>query len=472
MNCTAPIRWLPNEILTLIFEHICVGPATVQKILGDAPPVLQLSAVCSHWRSVLQSAPSLWTDIMLWFDADGNIPRFETVRLFLEQSKEKLLTLSIHFDHGGAIQLQKILDHPAFLAIASHAHRWEFLELTGQWPEDLCILRAPVISSCPELETLKLFEFDECDYGFVLGFVPMPKLTHLHGADFSPLHPTHSFPWHQLTRLGLDAIMHSVPRLVELCENLLDLDIHVDPRWEIHVPHLHISTTHPNLKCLCIKLRSSDPDDPETQILGQLLAALSFPSLTELEIINDSHESPNEKQAVVHCSFDMLEIFINKCSSTLEELALHDVSISDSDLTALLRNLPSLTSISIQDPHTTSAGTPIDVICPLSTAFINSLRVKTNPVLLPNLERISLVIRKEFDERTLIRMINSRWSIHDDSDDEDEDEDVEINFLYFAAVRIQLPGVDLEKLRPLKAMKEEGLEISVKTGMLDVVDFI
>ncbi|KAE9411383.1 hypothetical protein BT96DRAFT_911975 [Gymnopus androsaceus JB14] len=69
-------------------------------------------------------------------------------------------------------------------------------------------------------------------------------------------------------------------------------------------------------------------------------------------------------------------------------------------------------------------------------------------------------------------MIRSRWSLHDDSDNEDEDEDVEIGFFYFAAARIQLPVVDLEKLGPLKAMKEDGLKISVKTGMLDVVDFI
>ncbi|KAE9411379.1 hypothetical protein BT96DRAFT_911971 [Gymnopus androsaceus JB14] len=472
MRCTAPIRWLPNEIFTLIFELVCVGPANLQKIQGDAPPVLQLSAVCSHWRSVLQSAPSFWTDMDVWFDAEGNIPRFETVQLFLDQSKEKLLTLSIRFDHGGdAIQLQKILGHPAFLAIASQAHRWEFLELTGQWPEDLCILRAPVISSCPELETLQLFEFDECNDGFFLGFVSMPKLTHLPGEYFHPLHPTQDIPWHQLTRVGLDAMMHDVPRLVELCGNLLELDIHLDPHWEIDIPHLHTSTAHQNLECLCIMLGSLNPDDPETDTLEQLLATLSFPSLTELEIINDD-EPPDQKQTVVRCSFGMLDNLINECSSTLEELTLHNISISDSDLIALLRNLPSLTSISIQDPHIASASTPVNVICPLSTAFIESLRVKTNPVLLPNLERISLLIRKEFDEKTLVRMINSRWSLHEDSDDEDEDEDVEINFLYFAAVRIQLPGVDLEKLGPLKAMKEEGLEISVKTGMVDVVDFI
>ncbi|KAE9411387.1 hypothetical protein BT96DRAFT_911979 [Gymnopus androsaceus JB14] len=472
MHGTAPIQWVPNEILDLIFEFVCAGPAKLQKIQGDeTPPVLQLSAVCSHWRSVLQFAPSLWAHIAVWFDADGNIPRFETVQLFLERSKEKPLTLDIRFDHGGdAIQLQKILDHPAFLAIAYQAHRWKFLSLTGQRPEDLCILRAPVISSCPELETLQLFEFDECNVGFFLGFVSMPKLKHLPGEYFHPLHPTQDIPWHQLTQVGLDAMMHDVPRLVELCGNLLELDIHSDPYWEIDVPHLHTSTTHQNVEFLAVILWSLEPEGPETDTLKQLFKALSFPHLSGLQIIDDNYDSPDEKQIVVHCSFGMLDNFINECSSTLEQLTLHDISISDSDLIALLRNLPSLTFISIQDPHITSAGTPIDVICPLSTAFIKSLRVKTNPVLLPNLECILLVIRNECDETTLVKMIRSRWSIHEDSDDEDEDEDFAI--LEKVMVRIQMPVVDLEKLEPLKVLKEEGLEVSVRTGMLDVVDFI
>ncbi|KAE9411378.1 hypothetical protein BT96DRAFT_1011204, partial [Gymnopus androsaceus JB14] len=349
-SLVAPIWMIPDDVLILIFEYLCVEHANLQKIQGDAPSVLQLSAVCSHWRSVLQFSPSLWTDIVVSFNAEG-MPQLETVQLFLERSKEKLLTLDIDIEHGDdAMRLQEIIGCPAFLAIASQAHRWASLELRVHRPEDLCILRAPIIASCPELQTLELVQLcgDEQAQTAILDFVPMPKLTDFLGEYFDPFHPTHNLPWHQLTRLVIDAT-YDIPRLVELCENLLDLSVRMDScDWDfddmVYQPML---TAHQNVQYLTLLLSSSDQEDPVP--IERLLEALSLPQLTRLEIIN--YTAHMDEPTVFNCSSGMLNSFINKCSCTLDRIAFYHISISDIDLTTFLRNTPSLTSISIQDPE-------------------------------------------------------------------------------------------------------------------------
>ncbi|KAE9386385.1 hypothetical protein BT96DRAFT_775488, partial [Gymnopus androsaceus JB14] len=49
----SPIRRVPNEVLCVIFGHYCRSYKTAR-----AP--VKLVSICSHWRSVVTSTPSLW----------------------------------------------------------------------------------------------------------------------------------------------------------------------------------------------------------------------------------------------------------------------------------------------------------------------------------------------------------------------------------------------------------------------------
>ena len=91
----------------------------------------------------------------------------------------------------------------------------------------MCILRPPIISSFPELQTLRLVDFEECNDVCVSEFAPMPKLRSILGENFYSLHPPQRLPWYQLTQPTIHSV-HDVPRLVELCENLLALSVEVD----------------------------------------------------------------------------------------------------------------------------------------------------------------------------------------------------------------------------------------------------
>ena len=99
-SLAAPIWKIPDEVLGLIFGHLCDEHARLQKIGTEkhSVPVLRLSAVCSHWRSVLCSTPSFWSNFVVSFTADG-ILVFDAINLFLERSKQMLLDVSILFEH-------------------------------------------------------------------------------------------------------------------------------------------------------------------------------------------------------------------------------------------------------------------------------------------------------------------------------------------------------------------------------------
>ncbi|KAJ7918990.1 hypothetical protein B0H13DRAFT_1990934 [Mycena leptocephala] len=96
----SPIHSIPPEIVSLIFEFTLppfvpsYGLASVQ----NGPWVL--SAVCSRWRYIALSQPSLWTTIFLDFtDEDWDAPSFELIqpKLAAYLARSKQLPLNITF---------------------------------------------------------------------------------------------------------------------------------------------------------------------------------------------------------------------------------------------------------------------------------------------------------------------------------------------------------------------------------------
>ncbi|KAE9390779.1 hypothetical protein BT96DRAFT_796016, partial [Gymnopus androsaceus JB14] len=59
----SPIRRLPDDILSVLFEQYCIDSEQQFPTLGP----FKLSAVCSHWRSIVLSNPSIWSRITFRF---------------------------------------------------------------------------------------------------------------------------------------------------------------------------------------------------------------------------------------------------------------------------------------------------------------------------------------------------------------------------------------------------------------------
>ncbi|KDQ62004.1 hypothetical protein JAAARDRAFT_150970, partial [Jaapia argillacea MUCL 33604] len=60
----APIRRLPHEVLSGIFEHLVTTDAGDSDEFHFMIP-LRLTHVCAYWRSLANSTPSLWSSISL-----------------------------------------------------------------------------------------------------------------------------------------------------------------------------------------------------------------------------------------------------------------------------------------------------------------------------------------------------------------------------------------------------------------------
>ncbi|KAE9401964.1 hypothetical protein BT96DRAFT_817190, partial [Gymnopus androsaceus JB14] len=91
-SLVAPIRRVPDEILGEIFEYYCSSPCALY-LNGTGNGPLIVSAVCSHWRSIVHSTPSLWSRISLRLGPES-APR-SILQLFLDRSKEVPLELVV-----------------------------------------------------------------------------------------------------------------------------------------------------------------------------------------------------------------------------------------------------------------------------------------------------------------------------------------------------------------------------------------
>jgi hypothetical protein len=132
-GAVSPLRRIPAELISLIFTF-----ASARKFMGtylintEAGPWV-LSAVCSRWRNIALSQPSLWTCISLDFTDDGPDSPYAAgilpiVRAHLERSQQFPLDITFHpfFETHCTKMEQCVLD-----LLALHSDRWETLIFSG-----------------------------------------------------------------------------------------------------------------------------------------------------------------------------------------------------------------------------------------------------------------------------------------------------------------------------------------------------
>ncbi|KAJ3568115.1 hypothetical protein NP233_g5920 [Leucocoprinus birnbaumii] len=108
-------RNVPSEVLSLIFEEACRGPAQVreeqtEEMPLEEPPMplkdagaiksilLRLGKVSSRWRSVIHSTPRLWAVWSLWLDPYDFKYRVAMMTEYIRLSKNLPLTITLNFD--------------------------------------------------------------------------------------------------------------------------------------------------------------------------------------------------------------------------------------------------------------------------------------------------------------------------------------------------------------------------------------
>ncbi|THU92594.1 hypothetical protein K435DRAFT_612967, partial [Dendrothele bispora CBS 962.96] len=94
----APIRKLPVEVLTIIFNFYCSSTYALSINVTHPsrvilPATLDLAQTCSRWRKIVMSQPVLWSSLYI----DLDIPRriYSLIHLYLRKSAHVPLNLHI-----------------------------------------------------------------------------------------------------------------------------------------------------------------------------------------------------------------------------------------------------------------------------------------------------------------------------------------------------------------------------------------
>ncbi|KAJ7314384.1 hypothetical protein DFH08DRAFT_895330, partial [Mycena albidolilacea] len=126
----SPLRRMPVEIISLIFKFAAPFRSYVMNV-EEGPWVL--SAVCSWWRTIALSQPSLWNGFVLNFTDDPGSPGsarriLPLVEAHLERSQKLPLTVTFSpFREIACTEAEQTLLN----LLAAHCDRWETVELYG-----------------------------------------------------------------------------------------------------------------------------------------------------------------------------------------------------------------------------------------------------------------------------------------------------------------------------------------------------
>ncbi|KAF9072205.1 hypothetical protein BDP27DRAFT_435015 [Rhodocollybia butyracea] len=165
----SPIRRLSNEVLLHIFEYVCE-----ENLLQSYPwfsdrrplielispvitylPTMAISSVCSRWRVLALSSPSLWANIKVEMytpageKATALVGFVDTVARFLERSGNWPLSLSLYMEGIPSYETGQ----PPLTFLTQHARRWKTFMYRGD-----CLL-----TKCPSVKSLGLVGWEDYD---------------------------------------------------------------------------------------------------------------------------------------------------------------------------------------------------------------------------------------------------------------------------------------------------------------------
>ncbi|PFH46002.1 hypothetical protein AMATHDRAFT_51337 [Amanita thiersii Skay4041] len=276
------IHSLFPEILLQIFEMIIRSAGTNKR-----PIPFILGQVCSTWRDIILSAPSLWTHIRIpadfdqppteaTCDSDAAILRDHeslydlTACLRTMVERAGTLPLIIHYE----CHREYPSNTPTFQVLLDHIHRWDEFHLKSLDAVALFTLKE---QHAPFLRILDI----PCtgDVTFSFPFVSCPSLTHLSWPTSETLPGINgAIPWGNLESLKVrGSSATDALRVLEYSTKLRHFEHHLDYDDREVVSGNHI--IHTKLQRVSIK--------------GPLLPFLSLPLLSHLHLFAGTRELPN-----------------------------------------------------------------------------------------------------------------------------------------------------------------------------------
>ncbi|KAK7031133.1 hypothetical protein VNI00_013741 [Paramarasmius palmivorus] len=384
------IRILPDELLLWIF-HMCIESPVEDDSRPHSQPggtsvTIILSRVCSRWRALTLSEPSLWTTIQTDFQGSSLVGieaieerTYALIKCCVARSENK--PLHIHFDisrlgHG---DLASGLHRRTLAEIIKHAYRWKdaFVQLEGgdiiDLPHSLPVLESlrirrshigrppPVVSGSHIIDTPRLRELEIHVSDVENHILSRLNTRHLIRLTLTQYHFS-----------ALPQILGSIPSLVEVkLQKCRLLPTYTSLTSQIITSH--IRTLHMNHFCGSTEY---------------LFRSLTLPSLTSL------HIAAYDATGGVGRDRSVLIEFLRRSRPPLTELVLQSIPFPPEDLAVVLGLFPSITKLGLGN-H--SYGSENEDAAVANEALFARLKVNLstpphNPedLFLPNLSSLAL----------------------------------------------------------------------------------
>ncbi|RXW23516.1 hypothetical protein EST38_g2343 [Candolleomyces aberdarensis] len=340
------ISALPPELLSEIFLNLTALQSENQRKI-----VATLSLVCCRWKGIAYATPRLWTHCACSsFGKSPAFDRFKSLILASRLSGSHSLYLALRSDHYAWTKLRETLS-----IVASKVHHLDLYLTVGA---AITALQTRInINSENEdehhwdrLETMKLVLQQRrrgrlCLVPLLSGkdatMGHMPRLVDLtlEGAQvagflLAGLKPT--FPWSQLTRLEINTqeSQTHVFAILRQCHSLEDCHLHFKGHLssevsdEIFLPRLRSLTFYVNPLVFVFT--------PE--------AFLDCFKLPALEKFSMKLDFPGDWFPPIHVTS-----LLQKCRSTLRELVLENLLLSEQEYIELLKDLVNLEELTVRN---------------------------------------------------------------------------------------------------------------------------
>jgi hypothetical protein len=464
----APIRKLPAELLSKIFEH-CAATSKFG-LRRVSIPARVYSQVCSFWRSVARSTLSLWANIT--FDIRSSIPDdilTTEVASVLELSGQVPLTLTIE-DSGCDVREIGPL-HPALKAILDQSQRVSSVHLQLPYLEstmELWDLAGLKWDCLQQLDVLLRGPGNRGQYSPIAIFdhAPHLKALVLRRAFKSEV----ALPWSQIVKFEHHFVTpYGFLGTLACCSNAESARV-TGSYTPTEEPSGLATFNHPNLKSLLFEIIDGNSDISNVYLgaLKAFAAHCTAPALESLTFL--CHRVTSMLRLV---DFDPERLRVDLTKFPIRTLTLTNVFPSKTtDFITLLRGVPLLRDLRLTDSRPESRL--LHKTDPLGDELLDALFgvtrisqgmriVNINP-LVPQLENLTLESPGyHFTVNKFVDLVRSRWMpFNDESESEPTGGQGRVAVRSLRSISLNLKKeINVPELRQLGYMAVGGLSVLV-----------
>ncbi|KAJ7587449.1 hypothetical protein C8J56DRAFT_941921 [Mycena floridula] len=334
----SPIRRVPSDVIFEILRLASMEASAKYSLPWvyldvDRGP-WQYRSICRHWRTVLISNPSLWSQIdILPGRLASESDQLEMLQMILDRSKARPLTIGFSTNFMSSYDWKRKM--PQLEMLLLHSHRWVDITFKANFKVFPELSRLVTKESFPQLKRLDLTAFFPGFSSFdrhpeevnidCFAVAPALQSFHLNLSRLGSVQPNISVPWDQITDITITG--HRCPpkwvhSLLALMPNILQCSVTIsNGDLASEIIHLRYLTR--------LELKTTRDGDAEVSRMA-FLHRLAIPSLEEFSPGIDSESELREFASFIernHCSLKVLNFgfrfaFGVLSSESVERLAL------------------------------------------------------------------------------------------------------------------------------------------------------